>query len=51
MQRMNTKTCKHYNYEDNKEQYHPLQGVCRHQPVRRAVHPGRHGCNVALGEP
>lgn len=24
--RMNTKTCKHYNHEDNKEQHHPLQG-------------------------
>lgn len=38
-------------YEDNTQQYHPLQGVRRNKPVRRAVHPGRHGCNVALGEP
>lgn len=51
MQRMNTKTCKHYNYEDNTQQHHPLQGVCRHQPVRCAVHPWGHGDNLSAGEP
>ena len=38
-------------YEDNAQRHHPLQGVRGDKPVRRAVHPGRYGCNVAPDKP